>query len=180
MYLQYGSWLSPHMWRQLTQQSQSQSQCYFTTAVYRQSVRLSAKSLEVHDQRFFFQLKSCSHSPCVTSSLTSGWVCLLWVCLAFLKYTRIYRTYSMPLKILSFALYQSRLCRADHDILFILCYNDSLVTWTVVSLTTAKFKSKSESELLYDWRFTAHSVLGAKPFETRSEISFFATEPLRS
>jgi hypothetical protein len=40
-------------------------------AVYHQSVRLSVKPLEVHDQRFFFfQLNSCGDSPYVTSSLT--------------------------------------------------------------------------------------------------------------
>jgi hypothetical protein len=49
-------------------------------AVYRQSVRLGAKLLEAHDQRFiitFLQLKPCGRSPYVTSSLTGGWVCLL-------------------------------------------------------------------------------------------------------
>jgi hypothetical protein len=49
-------------------------------AVYRQSVRLGAKPLETHDQRFFFQLNPCGHTPYVTSSLTTGWVC----CLQFL------------------------------------------------------------------------------------------------
>jgi hypothetical protein len=39
-------------------------------AVYRQSVRLSAKSLDDHDQRFFFSVERCDHSPHVTSSLT--------------------------------------------------------------------------------------------------------------
>jgi hypothetical protein len=38
------------------------------------------------------------------------------------------------------ALCQYTLCKADHPILRILCYNGSLVTWTVVSSTTAKFK----------------------------------------
>jgi hypothetical protein len=40
------------------------------------------KPLDDHDQRFFFQLNSCGHSPHVTSSLMVGWVCLLWICLA--------------------------------------------------------------------------------------------------
>jgi hypothetical protein len=39
-------------------------------AVYRQSARLGAKSLEAHDQSFFPQLNPCGHSPCVISSLT--------------------------------------------------------------------------------------------------------------
>jgi hypothetical protein len=30
-------------------------------AVYRQSFRLGAKSLETHDQRFFLQLNPCGH-----------------------------------------------------------------------------------------------------------------------
>jgi hypothetical protein len=49
-------------------------------AVYRQSVRLSVKSLETHDQiSFFFQLSPCGNSPYVTSSLARSCVCLLWV-----------------------------------------------------------------------------------------------------
>jgi hypothetical protein len=43
----------------------------------------------------FFLLNPCSHSPYVTSSLTRGWVCLLWICFAFVKCT--YRTYSICL-----------------------------------------------------------------------------------
>jgi hypothetical protein len=46
-------------------------------AVYRQSVRLGARALEAHDQRFFSQLNSCGNSPYVTTSLTTKWVCLL-------------------------------------------------------------------------------------------------------
>jgi hypothetical protein len=76
-------------------------------AVYRQSVRLGAKALEAHDRRYFLQLNSYSHSPCVTPPLTGGWVCLLWICLAFVK--RTYRTYSMILKILPFTIYISPL-----------------------------------------------------------------------
>jgi hypothetical protein len=66
----------------------------------------------------------------------------------FIKCT--YRTYSMLLKILPFTLYTT--CKsflstgfAKHimAILRILHYNGSLVTWTVVSLTTAKFNPQS-------------------------------------
>jgi hypothetical protein len=46
-------------------------------AVYRQTVRLGAKPLEANDQRLFFQLNPCGHSPYVTSSVTRGYVCLL-------------------------------------------------------------------------------------------------------
>jgi hypothetical protein len=55
-------------------------------------------------------------------------------------------------------------------ILRILRYNGSLVTSPVVSLTTVKFKpsifstNNPESELLYDWRFTANQfVLATSP-----------------
>jgi hypothetical protein len=54
--------------------------------VHLQSVRLGAKPLETHDQSFLFlQLNPCDHSPYVTSSLTKGWICLLWVCLIFFQ-----------------------------------------------------------------------------------------------
>jgi hypothetical protein len=59
----------------------------------------------------------------------------------FVKWT--YRTYDMLLKILLFALYTSPLpvqALQSRSCLSYLCYNDSLVTWTAVSLTTAKFK----------------------------------------
>jgi hypothetical protein len=57
--------------------------------------------------RIFFQLSPCSHNPYVTSSLTKGWVCLLWIDFVFFKCT--YRTYNMLLKILPCALYTSPL-----------------------------------------------------------------------
>jgi hypothetical protein len=49
-----------------------------------------------------------------------------------------YRTYSMLLKILSSV--STGFAEQIMTILYILCYNGSLVTWTVVSLTTTKFK----------------------------------------
>jgi hypothetical protein len=42
------------------------------------------------------QLNPYGHNPCVTSSLRRRWACLLWICLAFVKYT--YRTCSTLLK----------------------------------------------------------------------------------
>jgi hypothetical protein len=100
-------------------------------SIYRQSVRLGAKTLDVHDQRFF-QLNTYGHRPYVTSSLTRWWICLLWIGFAFVKCT--YCTCSMLLKFLPCALYtspalcQSRLCKADHVYLTYLCYNGSSVT----------------------------------------------------
>jgi hypothetical protein len=55
----------------------------------------------------FFQLNPCSHSPYVTSCLTGGWDCLLWIGLAFVKC--MYRTYSMLLRIIPFSLCTSPL-----------------------------------------------------------------------
>jgi hypothetical protein len=109
--------------------------------IYRQSIRLGAKPLETHYHNFFLQLNPCGHSPYVTSSLTRRWVCLLWIGFAFVKCT--YRIYSMLLKILLCALYTSPLsvqALQSRSCISYLCYNGSLVTWTVVSLTAAKFK----------------------------------------
>jgi hypothetical protein len=50
-------------------------------AVYGESVRLGAKPLEVHDQRFF-QTNPWGCSPYVTSSLTRRWVSRLQLLLA--------------------------------------------------------------------------------------------------
>jgi hypothetical protein len=52
-------------------------------AVYCQSVPLGDKSLETHGQQFLSQLNPSGHSPHVTSSLTTGWVCRLQLLLAF-------------------------------------------------------------------------------------------------
>jgi hypothetical protein len=57
-------------------------------AVYLQSVRLGAKPLEGHDHRFFFlRLNPCGHNPYVTSFLTTGWVCVLWICFVYVTCT---------------------------------------------------------------------------------------------
>jgi hypothetical protein len=88
-----------------------------------------------------FQLNTCCRSLYVTSFLTRRWVCLLWICLAFVKC--MHRIYSMLLSILDFALYTSATIDLAKQIisnLLILRYNGSLVTGTVVSLTPTKFK----------------------------------------
>jgi hypothetical protein len=64
----------PTCWR--LSRNQSQSHTYFRLAVYRQSVHLGAKPLEIHDQ-YLFQLNTCDYSPYVISSLTTGWICCL-------------------------------------------------------------------------------------------------------
>jgi hypothetical protein len=85
-------------------------------AVYRKSVHLGAKPLESHDQKYFFATEPLRSSPYVTSSLTRGWVCLLWIGLAFVKCK--YRIYSILLTILLLhyilVLCPSRLCKAEH------------------------------------------------------------------
>jgi hypothetical protein len=50
---------------------------YLRLEVYRQSIRLVDKPLETHDQRLFFKLNPCAHSPYVTSSLMRRRGCLL-------------------------------------------------------------------------------------------------------
>jgi hypothetical protein len=100
--------------------SQSRSQSYFMTAGLPPiSSPWRHAPWGSRPQIYFLQLNPCGHSPYVTSSLTRGRVCLLWIGFAFVKCT--YRTYSMLLEILPFALYiyiyvlcQSRLCKADH------------------------------------------------------------------
>jgi hypothetical protein len=110
-------------------------------AVYRQIVCLGIKHLETHGQRLLPQLNSCGNSPHVTSSLTRRWRPLMYAC-PFSKYT--FRAYSMLLKISCFCTTRKSsvsrgFAQKIMPILRIFCY-DSLVIWTVVSLTTAKFK----------------------------------------
>jgi hypothetical protein len=90
---------------------------------------------------FFFQLNPCSHSPYITSSnkkMALSFTNMLGLssstCIAHIA---CYWKFFLLNYIQVLCLY--RLCKANHAYL-ILCYNSSLVTWTVVSLTTAKFK----------------------------------------
>jgi hypothetical protein len=46
-------------------------------AVYRQSLRLGDNPLRLTTSNFIIQLNTCGYSPCVTPSLTKGWVCRL-------------------------------------------------------------------------------------------------------
>jgi hypothetical protein len=43
----------------------------------------------------FLKLNAWGHSPCITSSLTRGWVCFSWTGFAFVKCT--YRIYGIGL-----------------------------------------------------------------------------------
>jgi hypothetical protein len=79
------------------------SQSYFTTSGLPPISSSWRQAPSGSWTEFFFQLNPWGYSPYVTSSLTSGSVCLLWIRFAFIKFT--YRTYCMLLKILPFALY---------------------------------------------------------------------------
>jgi hypothetical protein len=70
----------------------SQSQSYFTTGSLPPIGSSCPKPLEAYDQIFFLllQLNPHSHSHYIMSSLTRGWVCLLWIGFASVKCT--YRT----------------------------------------------------------------------------------------
>jgi hypothetical protein len=87
--------------------SQCQSQSYFTAfglppiSVYLRQAPWGSRP------EIFLQLNTCGHSSYVTSCLARRWVCLLWICLTFVKCT--YRTYNLLLKILPFALHISTL-----------------------------------------------------------------------
>jgi hypothetical protein len=85
-------------------------------AAYCQSVHLSIKPLEDHDQKLSFpQLNPYGHSPYVTLSLTRRWVCLLWTCLAFHQayvshiacYWKFFILHTIPLSVWAL---QNRLC----------------------------------------------------------------------
>jgi hypothetical protein len=86
----------------------------------------------------FLLLGPCGNRHYVTSSLTRRWVCLLWI---YLTFRQAYVSH------LQHVIENSSFCTTYKSsvstgfanqiihILRILCYNGSLVTWTVVSLT---------------------------------------------
>jgi hypothetical protein len=147
--LQLPSWTNwlpaAELWTQLDSTPLTEVRVRITLrlAVYRQSVRLGAKPLEVYDQRFFLQLNPNGHSPYATSSLTTGWVCLLWICLAF---RQVYVSHlqrvieNSSLRTIYKSSVSTGFAKQIMPNLRILCYNGSLVTWTVVIVIAAKFK----------------------------------------
>jgi hypothetical protein len=128
--------------------------------LYRQSVRLGAKLLEAHEQ--FFKLNPCGHSPYVTPSLTRGLVCLLWICLAFCQ---VYVSHIWHvIEYFSFCIIYKSSVSPDFakqimSILRTLCYNGSLTTWTVLSLTTAKFKPLKFFTSAFAFSYTANMFI---------------------
>jgi hypothetical protein len=119
-------------------------------AVYRESLCLGVKTLETHDQIFVFLLNSCGNSPYVTSSLMRRWVCFLWICLAFCQVYVSHIEHVTENSSLC-TIYKSSVSRGFATqimpVLHILCYNDSLVIWIVINMTTAKFKT----HIFYVW-----------------------------
>jgi hypothetical protein len=89
--------------------------------------------LETRDL-FFFKLCPCGNSPYVTSPPTRRWVCLLWICLAFRQGCASHIQHVIENSSL-YTVYKSSgsigFAKQIMPILRILCYNGSLVTWTV-------------------------------------------------
>jgi hypothetical protein len=110
--------------------------------LYRQSVHFGVKPTDTNHQRFCL-LNRWGHSPHVTISLTRGCVCLLWICLAF-RQVYVSHLQRVTGSSSSCTTHKSSVStgfiQQSMPSLRILCYNGSLVTWTVVSLASAKFK----------------------------------------
>jgi hypothetical protein len=100
-YLYPGHWFI--FFSRLLRLKKSESELHYDWRFNANQFVLLLSSLRLTTWDFFLQLNPCGHSPYVTSSLTRKWVCLLWICFAFVKCT--YRTYSMLLKILPCALH---------------------------------------------------------------------------
>jgi hypothetical protein len=112
--------------------------------------------------RIFLQLNPCSHSPNVTSSLTKRWAYLLWLCLAF---RQVYVSHIQN-AIENYSFWTTHKYSVSTGFteqimpnLHILCYNGSLVTWTVVSLTTAKFRPLTFSMSGFAFSYTANTFI---------------------
>jgi hypothetical protein len=108
---------------------------------------LASNPLRLTTGVFFFllwQLNRCGHWPCVTSSLTRGWARLLWIGFALLLSSVRIAHIACYWKLFLFIIYKSSVstgvAKRFVPILRIICYNGSLVTRSVVSLPTAKFK----------------------------------------
>jgi hypothetical protein len=98
------------LWRKIIKGHKNRVRVTLLLEVCRQSVRISVKPLETHDQRVF-KLHPWDHSPYVTSSMTRRWVCLLWICLAFRHLERVIENSSFcTIEVHC----QCRLCKADH------------------------------------------------------------------
>jgi hypothetical protein len=130
------------------QQTASKVKVALRLAVYRQSVRLKVKPLEIHDQRFFpteplrplslYNILSEKMGLSVmnmlgfSSSVRIAHIACYWKCSSFCTTHKSSVSTGFGKQII--------------PISHILCYNGSLVTWTVVSLTAAKFQPLTSQE----------------------------------
>jgi hypothetical protein len=127
------SQLTTDSWLQLTQ-FKVKVKITLWLAVYRQSIRLGAKPLGTHDQIFCVQLNRYSKSLCnVLSDKRVGLSLMNMLGLSSSHWSISFGTTQKSSVSTGFA-------KQIMPILRILCYNGSLVNWTVVSLITAKFK----------------------------------------
>jgi hypothetical protein len=114
---------------------------------------LASSPLRITFRDVFPQLNPCGNSPYVTLSLTKRWDCLLWICLAFRQMCISHFIEKFLLLHYTQSSVSTGFTEPFMPLLLILCYTGSLVTWTVVSLTTAKFEppvfSTSGSTLSY-------------------------------
>jgi hypothetical protein len=118
---------------------------------------------------FFSQLNTCGRIPHITSSLTRGWVCHLQLLLA-LASAFILGSESRGTRdpILLSPIRDFPFCRLLRLAGLRWRYSTPLPHWKFVS------KPESESELLYDWRFTANKfVLAPSPLRLTARIFFF-------
>jgi hypothetical protein len=147
---------------------------------------------------FIFQVNTCGHSPCVTSSLMRGRVCRLQLLLVLVS-AIILRSesrgthdhillsqirYSTNLEARSPYLYRRRTewpgYTPRHWFPFSSSPMTRRATVEIFDPASTRETSDSESQLLYDWRFTANQfVLATSPLSLRIS-NFFATEHLRS
>jgi hypothetical protein len=119
-----------------------QSQSYFTTGGLPPVSLFWSQAPWDSRPEIIFQLNPCGHSSYVIFSLTRRWLCLLY--LAFLQAYISHIEHVIENSFLHTAYKSSDstgFAKQIMPILSILCYNGSLVTWTFVSLVTAKFKS---------------------------------------
>jgi hypothetical protein len=124
--------------------------------IYHQSVHLGFKPLEIHEQRhFFYKLNLCCHSLYVTPFQMRRWVCLLWICLAFRQHVIENSSFCIMYK----SSVSTGFGKQNMPIVCILCYNGSLVTWRVVSLTAAKFKPLIFSTSGFDLSYIANMFI---------------------
>jgi hypothetical protein len=110
-----------------------QSQCHLTTGGL-PPISSSWRQTPWDSRKFFFLLVNWT----VAVIVTSGWVCLLWI--GFTSPLSSVRIAHIAYYCKFFLLHYACKSSVIMPILRIICYNGSLVNWTVVRLTAAEFK----------------------------------------